>query len=242
MPRLLKHIIAIVILLIVAGCAGGGCGSGCSGCAGFEPLPAGFKPEARIENAGSVRLTSSGLDFLEKNIGTLAQTLIGGSANGGVMTFEIPESGGQGYTACPGGADPNANPPKCVAEIDIGKAALNIDTQNPRHIVITGPIPIRLQNLPLDTFLGDTTVVLNDGGSCPGGGKAFAQIPIDVSISIEIDAVQDHIRYGYSKVRIEKLAPNQKAIEDSLNFCGGFAGARSKGSWWACSWTSSSAP
>ena len=37
--------------------------------------PGGFERDARIENAGSVRLTSSGLSFLEKNVGTLANIL-----------------------------------------------------------------------------------------------------------------------------------------------------------------------
>ncbi|MFT3763905.1 MAG: hypothetical protein QM820_00015 [Minicystis sp.] len=70
---LLKHLVAIVAVLIIAGCSGGGCGGGgCSSCGGITALPNGFDPAHRIENAGSVRLTKSGLGFLQSNLGTLA--------------------------------------------------------------------------------------------------------------------------------------------------------------------------
>src|SRR4051812_27156927 len=141
MPRrLLKHIFAILVLLIVAGCSGGGCG-GCAGC-GVTPLPDGFPAEARVENAGSARLTQSGLGFLQNNLGTLAQTLLGGMGSGGVLTFNVPPSSGNQfgikYDVCPNGADPTGNPPKCVAEVDIGSAKLNITTSGPHNITISG--------------------------------------------------------------------------------------------------------
>ncbi len=110
MPRrLLKHIFAILIVLIVAGCSGGGCG-GCAGC-GVTPLPQGFPAEARVENAGSVRLTQSGLQFLSANIGTLAQAPLGDMGQGGIITFPRSPNLGQPdrdpvRNLCPGG--PNA--------------------------------------------------------------------------------------------------------------------------------------
>ena len=52
MPRIFKHLFAILFVILVVGCAGGGgCGGGCAGC-GVTPLAEGFKPEARVENAG----------------------------------------------------------------------------------------------------------------------------------------------------------------------------------------------
>ncbi|NUQ78291.1 MAG: hypothetical protein HUU21_32585, partial [Polyangiaceae bacterium] len=230
MPRLLKHIVAIVVLLIVAGCAGGGCGSGCSGCAGFEPLPAGFKPQARIENAGSVRLTNSGLDFLEKNLGTLAGTLLGDMGGaGGVITFPVPATSGTQagikYEICKNGPNANANPPECIAEISLGTAAITINTATPRNITVGGTIPIRLQKLPIDIvylFIPDsTTMVLNGNGACPNNAQTFANIGLDISISIEIDAVQDHARYGYSKVKLAKFEVVKSSLENAIDFCGG---------------------
>ena len=230
MPRLLKHIIAIIVLLIVAGCAGGGCGSGCSGCGGVEPLPAGFEPKARVENAGSVRLTSSGLEFIQKNLGTLAGTLLGDSgAMGGVLTFQVPPTSGSQsgikYDICKNGPNPNANPPECIAEIDLGNSAITITTATPRNIVIGGTLPIRLQTLPINIvyfFVPDSTkMVLNGNAACPPTAQNFADIGLDISISIEIDAVQDHTRYGYSKVKIEKLDIVKSSLENAVDFCGG---------------------
>src|SRR5262245_51825058 len=59
MPRFIRHLFVIFAVLLALGCSGGGCSSGCSGC-GITPLAEGFASDARIENAGSARLTESG--------------------------------------------------------------------------------------------------------------------------------------------------------------------------------------
>ena len=224
MPRFLRHLIGIMVVILIAGCAGGGCSSGCSGC-GMTPLPGGFDPNARVENAGSVRLTDSGITFLEQNLGPLAQSLIGGSGGGGVITFPVPSSSGSAggfinYEVCPGGPDENSTPPKCVAEIGIGNAQLNIDTTTPHNIKITGPLPIRLQNLPIDLgFLGTATARLTGNGCTTP--STFANIDLDVDISIEVDTNQAHSRYGYSRVKVNALNVNDTQLENSLSFCGG---------------------
>ena len=74
---IIRHILAVAIFLIAAGCSGGGCGGGCSSCGGITPLTNGFDPMNRIENAGSARVTPSGLVFLQKNLGALAKGLLG---------------------------------------------------------------------------------------------------------------------------------------------------------------------
>lgn len=228
MPRFFKHLIGIMLVILIAGCAGGGCSSGCSGC-GMTPVPGGFQPTDRIENAGSVRLTDSGVTFLEQNLAPLAKQLLGSSGgNGGIIKFPIPESeislGITTGTVCPGGADENANPPKCVAEIDIGNAQLNIDTSTPHNIKITGPLPIRLANLPINLgFLGNTTAKLTSNGcSTP---SQYADIDLDVDLSIEIDTDPTHARVGYSRVKVIKLDVNQQQMQDSLSFCGGAIGS-----------------
>ncbi|HVK66093.1 MAG TPA: hypothetical protein VM694_16535 [Polyangium sp.] len=226
MPRFLRHLIGIMVVILIAGCAGGGCSSGCSGC-GMTPLPGGFDPSARIENAGSVRLTQSGLTFLEQNLGPLAKTLLGGSGNGGIVTFPVPSTSGSTagiqYNVCPGGPNENANPPKCVAEIDVGNAQLNIDTSNPHNLKITGPLPLRLQNLPIDIvylFIPDSATARLTGNGCTTP-SAFANVDLNVDISIEVDTNQAHSRYGYSRVKVNALSINEGQLQDSLEFCGG---------------------
>ncbi|MEP7123587.1 MAG: hypothetical protein ABJE95_21845 [Byssovorax sp.] len=223
-----RHLVAIVAVLLVAGCGGGGC-SGCA-CAGVTPLAEGFKPEKRIENAGSVRVTDTGITFLQQNLGTLAKGLLGGGANGGVLTFDIPNTSSSfggviDYNVCPKGANPNANPPTCQAEINIGAANLAIDPKASQNLRIHGPLPIRLRDLPIDfTYLGfindSATGVLDGDGTCPGGPEDYANIDIDVDIEIAADQNANHSRVGYSKLKVT-LKVDEAQIQNALHFCGG---------------------
>lgn len=229
---LLKHLVAIVAVLIVAGCSGGGCGGGgCSSCGGVTALPSGFDVNKRIENAGSVRLTQSGLAFLQSNLGTLAQSILGGMGQNGVITFPIPETSGSAsfinYTICKGGANPNANPPTCTAEINVGQAKLTITPTSPYDLKITGTLPIRLQKLTIDTTLGGFEGALNGDGSCPGGN--YDNFPLDVDIEIHVDQNTNHTaRYGYSRVQVKQIVNQTNAqnnLSGSLHFCGGIIGS-----------------
>ncbi|MDC0681840.1 hypothetical protein [Sorangium atrum] len=221
MPRLIKHFSAILALLIIAGCAASG--GGCAGC-GMTPLPAGFKPADRIENAGAARLTQSGVEFLEQNLGVLGRALLGGG-DGGVITFSIPRSSGTGYTVCPGGADPNASPPRCTAEIDVGSAALQIEPRTPHNLRIRGSLPVRLQNLPIlvNLLITDSTVIatLNGNDACPPDDQTFTNINLDIELSVEIDVNPQHSRQGYSRVKIVRLDIGKDQLESRLRLnCG----------------------
>ncbi|MBI4703264.1 MAG: hypothetical protein HY744_19275 [Deltaproteobacteria bacterium] len=199
----------------------------------MTPLAKGFPKEQRIENAGSLRLTQAGVQFLQDNAATLAaQLMAGGGGEGGVMKFEIPSSGGKQlgieYTLCPGGADPDNN--KCVAEIDLGSAELKVEAVKPHNIKVTGPLPMRIQNLPIHIkyfcVLGqclesDIGVTLNGNDKCPGQEQTFAAIDLDVDISIEIDNEPTHSRQGYSRVKV-KVGINQDQLEAAVHFCGSF--------------------
>jgi len=216
-------------VLLVAGCGGGGC-SGCA-CAGVTPLAEGFKPAKRIENSGSVRITDSGITFLEQNLGALATKLLGGTAgNGGVLTFDIPNTTGSvigiiDYKVCPNGANPNANPPTCQAEINVGGAKLKIDPTATHNLHIHGPLPIRLRDLPIDFkylfFIPDSARGVLDGdGTCPGGAQNYANIDVNVDIEIAADQNAAHSRQGYSKLKVAlKIDENQ--LKNALHFCGG---------------------
>ncbi len=230
---LLRHAFAILAVLLVAGCSGGGCGGGCSSCGGITPLTNGFDKTHRIENAGSVRLTQSGLDFLSQNLGAIAGPLVGG--NGGVLTFDIPDTGWQGsfpaeYRLCAGGANPNSNPPKCVAEINIGNANLTIVPAGPHNLKITGTLPLRLRNATIDLKLfgisTSTSATLTGNNAC-SGTQTYDNVPLSVDISIEVDQNSQHARFGYSNVKILQILDQNQAeanIGDHLQFCGGIGG------------------
>jgi MYXO-CTERM domain-containing protein len=226
MLRFARHLVGVFVLLVVAGCTGGGCSAGCS-CAGVTPLAEGYPPENRIENVASVRITDSGFDFIEQNLGGLAANVLG-QGMGGILTFEVPPSSQDLIIAnadiCPNGPMPNANPPECVAEIDLGNAQLVIDPEAPHNIHVHGPMPVRIQKLPLKVtwfgFLEDNLdMVLNANKACPGAGQPFQPIDIDVQVSIEIDPDVTHSRMGYSRVRIEAFGVDTDDLLNGIEYC-----------------------
>ncbi|MBX7195330.1 MAG: hypothetical protein K1X94_24960 [Sandaracinaceae bacterium] len=82
--RFVRPLLACFIVMAVFACGGGGC-SGCAQC-GLEPIPGGFPPDRpRIANAGQIRLTQGGIQFIEDNIGDIAMI-----ATGGPLTFPVP--------------------------------------------------------------------------------------------------------------------------------------------------------
>ncbi len=231
MLRLVKHFVLVAVFLVLAGCSGGGCSSGCS-CGGVTPLAEGFNASRRIENGASIRLTDSGINFLEDNIGTLASLLMG-TDGGGVMTFEIPPTSQDLFIAnadiCPDGPNLNSDPPECIAEVDLVNAQLQVDPASPHNILITGPLPFRIQKLPVRITWGfcplcfeeNLEIVLNETKSCPGDDKPFKDLGLNVDISIEIDADQGHSRFGYSRVRILDFSVSEDDILAGIEYCGG---------------------
>lgn len=224
MPRVLKHLVAILALIIIAGCSGGGCTSGCASC-GVTPLPEGFDLDRRIENAASIRITDTGFKFLQDNGGNLAATLLGGN----MITFDVPTYNtsfiGIDVSLCKNGPNPNANPPECLVEIDPTLAYLPITSASPHEIVIQGgKIPVRLQNATIELDFGifgtdNGNAALNGNGACPGGD--YAQIDVDVDISIEIRDNPADPFYGYSQIKLVNLDIDDNQLKNSLHFCNG---------------------
>ena len=149
---LIRHIVAIVAVIVVAGCSGGGCGGGCSSCGGLTPLAGGFDPAHRIENAGSVRITQSGLGFLSQNLGSLAKGILGGMGTGGVITFDVPQSSGsrrrQLHPLPERLATPTRTPSSASPRSTWATRTSIISTAGPYDLHVTGTIPIRVAGHP----------------------------------------------------------------------------------------------
>ncbi len=226
--RALRNLAAVAGVFAAASCSG----SGCSGCSGVTPLPGGFTPAKRIENAASVRLTKSGLDFLSQNIGAVASNLVGGGQ--GTLEFTIPTSNGSydvppfgfpsiSYTICDGGPQDMGTPKKCEVEINLAGAKLTVQSAAPHDLHVTGTIPVRLEDLPVKAAGIGADVSLDGDGSCPGG--SFANIGLDIDISVETDTDMTHARYGNAMLKIQSMTVNKTDLENSVHFCGGVAGA-----------------
>ncbi|AKF05600.1 hypothetical protein [Sandaracinus amylolyticus] len=90
-----------MLIFTVFACGGGGC-SGCEGC-GVAPIPGGFPLSQRIPNSAQVRLSESGIQFIEDNIMSIVGTLLMGG-----LEFDVPQMSGSqsigvgnvSYTLC----------------------------------------------------------------------------------------------------------------------------------------------
>lgn len=76
----------LFFLYAIVGCGGGGCGSGCNGLSPTVP----FDEKDKIEIAGQVRVTKSGLEFLEENL----EPIIAAALPEGGLDFCVPGDGG----------------------------------------------------------------------------------------------------------------------------------------------------
>ena len=127
-----RHALVIVVVLLIAACSGGGCSSGCSGC-GLSTLTRPIATANTVNNAGSARITRSGLDFIASNAGTLAGSLLGGS--GGTFTYPVnignQNLGGFTIQLCPNGPSTTSNPEQCELEAELGKATFHVDSVIP---------------------------------------------------------------------------------------------------------------
>ncbi len=237
-----RHIFGVVFFLLVASCSGGGCSSGCGGCGGTTPLPGGYPKDKAIENAASVRVSRPGLDFVEKNLPAVVSKVI--SAPGGTLGFDVPNIDpaktqiadlsifGKVYidpNVCPGGPDPKATPPKCHADVGIGKATFLIDSVKPNAITIKATIPLVLQDTPIQATvnydppilpsvdLGSITLHIGYGdGGCDGNGKPQVT-PHALPVGITIPLVEETTapRQGYTKIDVQNAVVDLNGLSDN---------------------------
>ncbi len=222
-----RQALVVVLFLLIASCSGGGCSSGCSSC-GIAPLAAGFPSTNTIPNSASARVTAHALGFLSANIGTLATNLLGRSGTPGVITFDIPTTPintsligiSVSMTVCPNGFNTGTSPPQCVAEIEIGSAALTVSTASPDNLTLTGTIPVRVRDLPVSTPVGTIAIGVGSGGSCPASGVAdatFANLPISVSLPLVNDTTAP--RNGYTMIDANNAAVSVTISSGDLTLC-----------------------
>jgi hypothetical protein len=194
----------VFLLMLVAACSGGGC-TGCTGCGGTTALPGGFPKERTIENAGAVRLSRQGLDFLEQNLPTIAAQVAG--AQGGKLVIPIPETPAGANVLCPGGPDAKASPPRCVAEVDLGAASFRIDAVKPNALDIRGILPLQVDNTPVKATFSGITLTVNvaygTGGACKSGIATADPYALPVRITLPLVEETTAPRSGYTKIDVD---------------------------------------
>jgi MYXO-CTERM domain-containing protein len=231
-----RQLVVVLTVLVIASCSGGGCSSGCAGC-GVTPLPGGFEKgpnSGPVTNAASVRVTRSGLDFVGTNLGTVAAKLVGGGMSNGYLSFDVPKSTSQtslgpfNFTIdiCPAGPNPNANPPTCKVEVMLGNAKLRLDAASYASaggkpaVRISGTIPLRVKDLPIDvTILGAAKIGVG-AGQCDGQGFPqydYFDFPIEVVLPLVSETVSP--RDGYTKVDVDNAVINPTINQNNIGIC-----------------------
>lgn len=217
-----RRLIIAVLLLLVASCSGGGCSSGCAAC-GTTPLPGGFPKPETIPNAASVRVTRSGLDFVQENLSSLATTALGTSAQSGVLSFQIPKGSQSGATICP---PANPKPPECTAEIDIGKMKVRVNAITPNRVKLDGLLPVRIRDLPVSAFgldlwvvAGDATKVANMCAPALRGAETFPYKEVPVNVELPLVTETRVPRNGYTKLDVDNAIIDIGVTKDDVELC-----------------------
>jgi hypothetical protein len=218
--RFAKPLIACFIVMAVFACGGGGC-SGCAQC-GLEPIPGGFPPSRpRIANAGQVRLTSNGIQFIEDNIGEIAMI-----ATGGPLTFPVPTTTVdvpvvRDATICP---DRN-----CQISAEINDLDLQPTAPNTLHAVVQIILDSRDLSggrapIPITVDLGLFDADLNMDLDTRRGSRVFVALETDVTFSNEPRSP----RTGFTRIDVGDitLIEGQGIEDDDIDVSGsGVAGA-----------------
>lgn len=215
-----KPFIACFVIMFVFACGGGGC-SGCAGC-GVEPIPGGFPTaQPRIANAGQIRLTSSGIGFVESNIsGIVTRFLPDG------LTFAIPRIEqsvvGRPVIICPAS--------DCYAHAEITNLDLIPTGPNRIHAVIqllidsrgpaTPPATGVRRHIPVDIdfgFLGTTHLRLDLDSR--RGSRNFVALETDIILNEETRAP----RVGFTRIDVGAITEvSGQGIEDAdIDISGG---------------------
>jgi hypothetical protein len=248
-----RHVFGVLFFLLVASWSGSGCSSGCGGCAGTTPLPGGFPKDKAIANAATVRVSRPGLDFLEKELPAVVAKVA--NAPGGKLGFDIPNVDppksqiadiGIGTlfidaNVCPGGPDPNANPPRCRADVNIGGATFQIDSVKPNAIILRATVPLKLDDTPIsaelraDPIIGDEfgvgSITLHIGygsGGCSGGVPNVTPHALPIAVVIPLVEETTEPRNGYMKIDVGNADVNLDGLnENDVSVCSncGFATA-----------------
>lgn len=149
------------------------CGSTGNGCCTTQPIPGGFPQAHRFDNAMQVRVSNTGIDFMENNFDKLVSTLVPGG-----LAFDIPPTGcSTNQRVC----CPNQT---CSIDMDITKVTITPTPQSTAQLNIRANVktktPIKFEQKILIAWI-NCNVTFDSKAS----GKP------DLGLSADIDFVVD---------------------------------------------------
>ena len=186
--------LVLMLGLTVFSCSGGGGCSSCEGC-GVTPIAGGYPTGERIANSAQVRLTSSGIGFIEDNITAVVGTLLPDGLDFPIPRSEFSAAGT--VTVCPD--------EDCVAHLEI--RSLDLLPVAPNRL--RAHIELYMQSrdttgtprgLPLDYWACNGN--LNIDTAADGGDRDIIGVNADIVFASEDRAP----RTGYTRLVVENVA------------------------------------
>ncbi len=215
----LRRLGVLGAILFLLACSGGGCSSGCAGC-GVTPLAGGFPKASAITNAGSVRITRSGLDFAQANLGAIAGKALGG----GSITYPIGKSSSD-FTIASVTICDTPTSTQCQAVVNLDAAKLILTAVHPDSLTITGTIPVKVADIPVDVYIASfkTCTIhaqLGTTFNCSNNTCDYVDVPITVNLPLVAETIAP--RDGYTKVDTANAVISANITSGMMNFCGSF--------------------
>jgi MYXO-CTERM domain-containing protein len=206
-----RIVFATLAVVAASACSSSGGTGGC----GALTLPGGFPRDQAVENAGGVRLTRPGLDFMEAHANALVTKAL--ALPTGVLEFNIPPTTSPSFDICPDGPVGD----QCKAEINLGKSQFRISAVTPNAIKIDAVMPLVLKDTPVlakNVFLGADLrghIGYGSNGSCNRSTVSVDPFPLPVSITLPLVAETTAPRDGYTKIDVDNATVNLDGIRES---------------------------
>lgn len=201
-------------LLLAAACSG----QGGAGCACMTPLPDGFPSNQRQVNAAQVRLSSSGLSFIEANGPAVAAGILGGS----VLTFTLPPNCADGELCCEGGT-----PDICQIEINLAQLGgdpprIQVDPANGTNVI---DLTVRARVRTLQAIYAEADITVGTAKCRISANTEDGDVPsltIKAKLALSQDPVAGTTMMNVVPGSVEVIDLEKDDIDiDSVNFgCG----------------------
>lgn len=213
--RWARYLLACFVVMAVFACGGGGC-SGCAEC-GLEPIRGGFPvTQPRIANAGQIRLSESGISFIEDNVGAIAEI-----ATGGPLVFPVPRS----ETSITGGTATICPDSNCFIRAEIHDLELTPTGPNRVRAVVQLILDTRnaagaRARLPVRARIIGISTTINVDLDTRRGSRVFVALQTELTIRNETRAP----RTGFSRIDVGEIAlvSGQDIENADIDFSGTF--------------------
>jgi MYXO-CTERM domain-containing protein len=195
----------MALIASLVACGDGGCG-GCAEC-GIAPIPGAYPLEHRIENSAQVRLSPTGIGFIEENIAAIVAIALG-DGEGLRFPVEGPIDVALGIEICTDN--------DCAAQIEIVGLEAEPVAPNILRALIRVNVDSRSRAGLREAWSGDCNIDIDTRA-----GRPYVGIQADLVFANTTQAA----RLDYTRVRVENIEMVEALETDDFDISGGFLGS-----------------